>query len=283
MPAEKSSSALAFCWIDNMPLIGTGRSLLYNPPSSSFTPSSLSGLKLWLDPSDASTLFQSNAGTTAASANSDPVGYIADKSGGSFHLTSSADDTTRPLLQGVGSFPYLDFDGSNDKLYRTADLGLFSGGAFSIFVAVRGNPTANAALTGECNGIGLGIYMRAGPSTASTGAAFIRADDSTTVMIGTLDIAEANAFDNTDNVYGITDSGTVFTSYLDGTSSSNKSYSRSAAVVPTKYFLGAEMRGTGAGFFLGRVYGLIALDHVATTQERANIVTWLGAKVGRSL
>jgi hypothetical protein len=34
MPAAKSSSASAFCWIDTMPVIGigTGRSLLYTPP-----------------------------------------------------------------------------------------------------------------------------------------------------------------------------------------------------------------------------------------------------------
>lgn len=36
MPAAKSSSASAYCWIDPMPIatIGTGRGLLYNPPAA---------------------------------------------------------------------------------------------------------------------------------------------------------------------------------------------------------------------------------------------------------
>ncbi len=41
----------------------------------------ITGLALWLDASDAATLFQASDGTTPATANDDPVGYWGDKSG----------------------------------------------------------------------------------------------------------------------------------------------------------------------------------------------------------
>lgn len=67
-------------------------------PKAAFSPASIGGLQLWLDASDASTLFQNSNGTTAASADGDPVGYWADKSGNSNH-TIQADGTKKPLLK----------------------------------------------------------------------------------------------------------------------------------------------------------------------------------------
>jgi hypothetical protein len=67
-------------------------------PKGAFSPASIGGLKLWLDASDASTLFQNSNGTTVASADGDPVGYWGDKSGNSNH-TIQADGTKKPLLK----------------------------------------------------------------------------------------------------------------------------------------------------------------------------------------
>lgn len=71
-------------------------------PSSNFTPRSISGLALWLDASDASTLFQDAAATTPATATSDPVGYWADKSGNARHATQSVSGS-RPTISAMGS------------------------------------------------------------------------------------------------------------------------------------------------------------------------------------
>lgn len=63
-------------------------------------------------------LWQSSAGSTAVSANNDPVGYIGDSaSGGTFHLIQ-ATAGARPLYQtpSIG----LSFDGSNDYLSCTS-------------------------------------------------------------------------------------------------------------------------------------------------------------------
>jgi hypothetical protein len=58
----------------------------------------MTGLQLWLDASDADTLFQDSAGTTPATADNDPVGYWADKSGNGNHATQ-ATTSAKPALK----------------------------------------------------------------------------------------------------------------------------------------------------------------------------------------
>ena len=66
-------------------------------PANNFTPRSITGLALWLDASDASTLFQDAAATTPATATSDPVGAWLDKSGNARHATQSV-SASRPTV-----------------------------------------------------------------------------------------------------------------------------------------------------------------------------------------
>lgn len=67
---------------------------------ATFSPKSISGLALWLDASDASTLFQNSDGTVPATATSDPVGYWGDKSGNGRHAVQ-ATTGNRPLVGAV--------------------------------------------------------------------------------------------------------------------------------------------------------------------------------------
>ena len=92
-------------------------------PANNFTPRSITGLALWLDASDASTLFQDAAATTPATATSDPVGAWLDKSGNARHLTQ-ATSAARPslLTNGISSKPALNFDGTDDTIWRQPGL-----------------------------------------------------------------------------------------------------------------------------------------------------------------
>ena len=97
----------------SVPLLGAGLAVDVLP----FTPASISGLQLWLDASDSSTLFQNSNGTTPATADGDPVGYWQDKSGNANHCVQS-DGTKKPQLKtGIqNSRNVVRLDGSNDNL-----------------------------------------------------------------------------------------------------------------------------------------------------------------------
>ncbi len=87
--------------------------------AASFSPTDISGCKLWL-PADG-TLWQDSARTTPATADGDPVGAWDDNSGqGNNALQASS--TQRPLYKtGIqNSKPVLRFDGSNDRLQTSA-------------------------------------------------------------------------------------------------------------------------------------------------------------------
>jgi hypothetical protein len=88
--------------------------------STSFQPTDLSGLKLWLDANDLDTLWQDSSQTTAVSANNDPVGAWEDKSGNN-HDVSQATSGKRPTYKtGIqNGLPIIRFDGTNDTLSRT--------------------------------------------------------------------------------------------------------------------------------------------------------------------
>jgi hypothetical protein len=246
-----------------------------------WTPAMLSPA-LWIEAR--SGVFQSNAGTTAATANSDPVGFITDLSGNGFHLSSTADDTTRPLLQGVGANPYLDFDGSNDCLRRAASLGMFSAGSVSIFAALRANPASNGHLLNEGNsGNSNQVYQlfNALPGTPTSRTQFIRTDDN--VLIS----ASGNTpsfFNNSDQVLGVTDDGSNLIPYIDSAAQTTRTYTRSGSFTFNIFGLGALVRNTISLYFQHRLYGLVIVNGaVLSGTDRALLITYLGALQGRTL
>lgn len=98
-------------------MIGTGIGLGlsgYRLAPGKWDPSRISGLQLWLDASDSTTLLQSSGGS-AAIADGDPVGYWGDKSGNGRHALQT-DGTKKPVLKlGLqNSKNVVNFDGVND-------------------------------------------------------------------------------------------------------------------------------------------------------------------------
>jgi hypothetical protein len=98
----------------NLSLSLTGNMSLTATAAAAFDPLTLSP-EAWYDPSDLTTLFQASNGTTAVTADGDPVGYIADKSGNGQHLIM-ATAANRPLYKTSGGLHWLEFDGTNDGL-----------------------------------------------------------------------------------------------------------------------------------------------------------------------
>jgi hypothetical protein len=94
----------------------------------------------------------------------------------------------------------------------------------------------------------------------------------------------ANAFDNTDNVVGVTDNGSQMIGYLDGVAGTTRNYTRAGTSTFNRFTLfGSRRAGGWELFFNARIYAVLIYPRVVNSTERAQIVTWLGAKMGRTL
>lgn len=114
--------------------LGMGVGLGSYGATQSFTPLSLAP-SLWLDASVASSLFQNSNGTTAATADGDPVGYWADLSGNARHVTQ-ATGTKRPALKLAiqNGRNVVRGDGVDDTMIKT---GLSISQPYTVFIAAQ--------------------------------------------------------------------------------------------------------------------------------------------------
>lgn len=248
------------------------------------TPFSLSSLTptVWLEPAKGG-LFQSNTGATEASVDNDAVGYLPDYSGNGNHYTSALDDTTRPTLQGVSSFPRIRFDGVNDVLQRTSSLGLYAAGSYTLAVCLKGNtPATDSRVFAEGNTATtntLFIPIQTSAST-STSSALMYRNDAGLQQTGSLNVA--NVFEGNDHVFTITDDGTTIRSYLDGVAGDTLNYSRGTYTL-NRSAIGALVRAATSNWWSGDIYGLMAVGRVLTDTERNNTTTYLGNLAGLTL
>jgi len=100
---------------------------------SPFTPSSVSGLQLWLDASDASTLYDATSGGSLAGANA-IVRRWQDKSGNGRHATGDTGPTRKTAA--INSRDALLFDGSTSKLSFSGNV-YGTSGYVTVFAVVR--------------------------------------------------------------------------------------------------------------------------------------------------
>jgi hypothetical protein len=88
---------------------------------------------IWLDPSDASTMWKERTGSppTTPAVVDDVVGTILNKgtAGGYWRATS---DAQRPILRQSGALYYLDFDGTDDGLYSASSVTVGNDGTLAI-------------------------------------------------------------------------------------------------------------------------------------------------------
>jgi hypothetical protein len=130
-------------------------------PTAFVNPTELTGLQLWLDASDASTLYDATTGGSLVAADGG-VARWEDKSGNSRHFTQSVSGNrpTRKTNQQNG-YGTLLFDGSNDQLVGADYLDANSGGLTVIVVYKRNATGAKHVLIGkgDTNNFGNGWYF----------------------------------------------------------------------------------------------------------------------------
>lgn len=216
------------------------------------------------DVSDTSTLTKDRPpeGTypTLVTADNDPIGRIADKSGNGNHLLYDTPNTgKRPLYKTNSGLPYAEFDGVDDWLRATFTFGTTWEriSAFQILSFPAGNEQYfGDVIANECVfGSGSNLVMFNGVSTGGTQAASTATDYVLTELWSSsmqlrLDNGSFNSVAN-------------------------------AAVNPGGVTMGAKF--TGGDNANMRLYASFMINRALTSTERANVVTYMAARQGRVL
>lgn len=258
--------------------------LIINPYrfASAFDPASLfqggTYKGFWIDASDTATLKQDTGGSTAVTADSDPVGYVAQKSGGGGVFTRFTDDTRRPLYKVVSGYSCLRFDGSNDGLQADATVRAFSANMTVLTVIVAAKADAGASYP---------TYMMDGYWSNYHGT-ICRFDTSTTVQLWSHNDGAhyASATPTTKALY-------TFILYQNNTSPSRKirvngsSVYSSGSAETTAFGTGsAQVIGVGTvsdnsgGWFNGDIYQMFAINRELTGTDLTSAEQALAAKAG---
>jgi len=224
----------------------------------------------WYDPSDLTTMFQDSAGTTPVTADGQPVGLIRDKSGRNNHA-SQATAAARPLYKTSGGLHWLQFDGVDDAL-ATGNVDLSA--TDKLFVAFGGLRilSGGAIVSTQSSASGFDVLMpgsnggfRADLKDATKITDAILPDIKVVYSIA-FDAAGATANDEIKVRKNSVATGEVFGA---GPTSGNQS---NQPLIIGNWLSALPMNG--------RIYSIIILGRLATTQEITDTETWVNGKTG---
>lgn len=256
-------------------LLGAGKRAA---SGSAFDPSTLSPL-VWFDMSDLSTMFQDAAASTPVTTNADPVRRINNKGSHSFNMQSASDSTR--VAYGTGSgLHWVVGDAVDDKLLGTVDIPSMDD--CEVIAAMRPaalTQTARAVTWQNGSGGYFGLYYR------GDGVGNYR-------MMSSVDSFTTNGPDHagitvdTVVVLGATRDRNLSTTgarvWTNGAASGGQATTADAALPSGSFCLNAHPQ-SAAQFSSARFYQVLIFNRLLTTQERADLTTWMGAKVGLTL
>jgi hypothetical protein len=242
-------------------------------PSGAFDPSSLFGGTaggMW-DPSDKSTMFKDTAGTTPVTADGDIVARINDKSGNGNHLIQ-ATLANRPMFKDSGGLRWLQMDDSTGVMTMAVD-----------FAAPFGSGTWSRVSGLRSLADGMFGHFYADHGTGSTDICLHNNSPPNQLFMynGSSQAATVN--------YGSSDGRVVVTELWANPAPcqlgvDNGAYSSSpsaAGVAPRGFVLGVSNAGAAHQTF--EFYGGMMIARAITSSEQAQLKTWYGTKVGKTL
>ena len=241
-----------------------------------------SGLVVRLDAYD-SPMYQLINGTTPVASSGDSLGYWGDLSGNGNHFTGGANDTTRPTWNTSGGKNWVAANGTSQYLQRLSDLGLYSAGASSVFVALKTATTTPAYL------FGIGKQASATPrystmcsDSSSNGrlSSLIRNDASTIVVPNSTNLYGVG-YSSTAKVIGVIDDGSHLTGYENGVAGTPFPYSRSGSTLNALDLavLFAQPSATKAGWMNCSIAAIIVYNRVLNSTEIAQVNAYLATLI----
>ena len=260
-----------------MRAIGIAIGVPFSRVPGGFTPLSLTPA-LWLDASDAATVFEDDSLTTLAVLGTDVVGGWTDKSGNGRHFTNTG--TSRPSYVDeapLGGKGCLYFDGVDDTLVKASDAGFPTGDFTLISVSIASRATAYA--DGE-----FGVVFHYG--SAASGQSVI-AMFGTSISTGWADgygisqygdSAGTSGERGTWKSYGNRRTGTTYETLVNGGPFSSDTMTAATTTGSSSVGIGAY--AASALFLEGYIAEIILIPRAITAGELAALQSYLVAKWG---
>jgi len=254
--------------------------------SSGFDPVSLfaAGQEgVWYDPSDLTTLFQDSAEPpiTPVTAAGQTVGTMLDKSGNGNHARQTT-AAQRPTYQTGSGLHWLEFDGVDD-IMSTSAIDFTSTDKMSIFIGQRNLANSTFNVIAE-------ISNRSDitPGTFLVGNSFSNKHRNYGSLIkGTItrEVVSANSFyaPNSSVLTLLGDIAAPFVTFRINKSLVGESTFSLGTGNYGDHSLFIGGRGLGTYLYEGRLYGVIIVGKTASTNELADVETYMAAKSGVTL
>lgn len=259
-------------WFPSYGLSGV-QTLLRRTRGSSFAPTDISGLKLWLKADG--TLWQDSARTTAVSADADPVGAWDDAGSDARHFTQ-AGSGLRPSYQTgeINSKPVVRGDGSDD--YMTgSDTGMPSGTTHrSVFIVIR-PATSPAGFTSD-------VIFWWGTNGTNEGMGWSYVNTGSIYVLRQFSWGGANVDVTVGDIAGVTK---LFTGIWDGTdgivrvnggSETTATQSQNTTLTGNAYLLKEPSGFTQ--FFDGDIAELLVYNSALTGTDLSNVESYLNSR-----
>ena len=249
-------------------------------PLSTWTPvASIAGLQLWLDASDASTLFNSTSGGSLVGAGS-AVARWEDKSGNARHATQ-ATSGARPVRRasGLNGLGALEFDGADDWLSTSASV--FSGlTSLSWFAVVKNDDSGanNRAVFGDrVNGEDGGLFFT---KIGTSSILYSRGSANASTRV---DVSEAVSFPTTAMMASMVTTSSTGTAKRNGASAGTNTTQTASVAYLNTTAIGNSLASNGEPSSLwwdGLICEIIVYNTALSDANRSAVESYLMSKWG---
>jgi hypothetical protein len=231
------------------------------------TPLDIASVQLWLDASDASTLYDATTGGSLVTAGN-TVARWEDKSGNANHVTqSTANNRPTRLAADLNGLDGLDFDGTNDSLATATAVG---NAPLTVFVVAKPDTTANVGRFAHIFGSTY-AYQLSASTTFNT--------RNSQVETGTNSLAWGSVSANTAYVFSAVFRTTGTNGYINNVIG-DLGPGSAMGDAGTTTTIGARSDLVGTTYFNGKIYEIAAFTTAFTDTQRKTMALYFNRKWG---